>query len=416
MEKLVAIVVVSILFVFSLGKFFASRKKNKSKNEEVMKIEKTLLSMAMAKKGNGEKENLGGPRFFPKNLWMISFGVDAIISIMTALLLKWAVGFTNIEALEKFPVGILAVVIFIGLVFHALWLGFTPLSENHNRLVELFGNYTYTATEGGWYFFFPYFGWVTTVLGFMGQRRKNLFRYIDNAGVEQVVLIDFKNASVPIYADVFFKVNSLYRAVYCQEDSIKATIRYLESFVRAVIPEEMEEAMKKKGNDLSEQFITSPENEELLKLGIKVQTVKVYDFVLTESQRNALNSVLEASKKSEAAAHEANAIAKRAEGQGAANERLAKAERIAIEEKAMGIAELVSMLDIKGIKGERAIRHLEEMEKWGNPNIDHIVGEGGSNHAFNGAAQGTGFRHGYHRRDQGDYRNREQSKQPTTGK
>ncbi|MDD5226177.1 MAG: hypothetical protein PHV97_03205 [Candidatus Omnitrophica bacterium] len=369
-------------------------------------------------------------KFFPKNLWV------AFSALLVALPLAVAIGGTLAE-LPKIPTLILtiaAVLVSILMSVLAIKKAWTPVPEMDEVVVTLFEKYYGTIKESGLCLPFPLFGWVELHGANMEDDDALLFQVFDEkAGKIITAPFDLKNASLPLIAPVFFRIVNSYDFFFGHKDSTQAMIKYVESYMKRVFvkpavgnprdkdyQEErlmmLEEAMLMKSKDVIGGFLTedseAAKNQQAVNSvypdhakshhdfvkshwGIEVFSIQIRDFALTESQRQALDSVLVAQKKKEVAKEHAEEVVneadgksrariKEAEGEAQAIERLAVAGRKKLEETAEGYATTMGKLfhDGMGVMPDETLRHLQLMEKWGNPNSININGDMGGGPGF----------------------------------
>jgi len=347
----------------------------------------------------------------PLKFWVALIIIELPLAIIITFIVSEILGLTHL--IKTGPDGsqwqwivqwgwvVLWPIVYVGMLIHAGVKGYIILPQNHNRLVEVFGKLDHIQTEPGLYFLFPYFGWVTTVLGSLADRRIQLFRFVDEGGREEKMKIDLKDASLDMIAEMTIAITDLNKATYGQQknDSIKAVTRRVEAFLRRSMAkknfDDLEDVLAGGASlQLAEEYKKEQSGNEykyVESLGLEIKAIQLNDLILSPEQQEMLNSVLKARKKKEAAVYEAKAKVETDSGEAKGKKLLADADRVALEKKAQGTRQTIKELVAEGIDPTRAIGHLEEMAKWENQKITHFVGENGKNSVFDGAALGVGI-------------------------
>ncbi len=354
--------------------------------------------------------------FYPHWLWISFLAMISLIPITVLILnLSW-------QYSQKHP-AIFYLSIVISLLIAAYYLVRTvkgannPLPEKDEFAVTIFKKYCGTRKTPGLFFAFPLFGWVELLGISTEDDQEQLFQVVDKEGKVSTARFDLDDASVPLLADVFFRIVDAYKFLFGNEDSVQSMVEYVEAYLRRVfiVPADaasgkservmnLEEALLFKAKDMITRFNTeNNENGEVHRdfvkshWGIEVFRIQIRDFDLNEEQRKALNMKLEAKKRKEAAREDADAEAVRADGKARGIERLAKASRVEFAENAAGYSDAVNSFAGK-VEPDEVLFHIREMRKFGMPNATLVISDGGGNAAF--GAQFEAGRQAYNRNNE----------------
>jgi len=327
-------------------------------------------------------------KFFPKRLWVL-------FSLFLIALPVLIFVFGRLLPLIKNHLGLSVLLTFflsLLILISTLRKAWTTVSERNQVIITLFEKYYGTIKKSGLCFPFPLFGWIELLGICMEEQNEHLFQIPDpeNPKKQKTALFDLSNASLPLEAEVFYQIVDPYKFTFNHTNSLQAMIKYVETFMRRVFvvpavgnPGEagyanerimtMAEAMLLKSTDVIDDFSAEDSangqnyyNFVLSHWGIDVFKIMVVDFVLTEAQQNALNSVLAAEKLKEASILNADTEEIRAGGVARGRIKLAEASRVELEKNGKGYLETINLLRERGVEPTDALTFMVDMKKFQN--------------------------------------------------
>ena len=310
-------------------------------------------------------------------LWCIFSALNLSGSICTAFILIY-----NTDISKSYSFLITSTMFFL-IEAAALYQGIGKIPQKWNWNIEVWGHCE-KAYSSGVCFLFPWFGIISYVDVYMGERPLEL---LTDEAKENKGDIELVEASAYFDITVFYKVEDSIKAAYNVSDLRAVLEEKLDSKVRSYLGMfNIEEAIKLKAKVNTLDFLEGnkssldlkgeksphiPTREDLMKndfwkeiwleWGVAITDIAIADITLSDDLREAREAITIAERAAERAKKEKEKTIIDA-----------KAKQEAFDLIGQGYAQQITSLVEKGLSAQQAASYLQERMKWSN------VGEKGA--------------------------------------